>query len=271
MRAALLLASLVTSLNFAFAQPPDFSVVPGKLSLPDVNLQVHEHVPTQMGVQRPGLRPEVHRLPDGRHALMTTHDAWILRVDLEQAQVVAQVRVADSLGDAALSDIKSGLPAVLAVATARPHTLIFVDEHLRVLKQLPLTARAGRQTSAANELLTATARDSFVMSLADLPELWEISYRPTAPEIAQGMVHDFQYREGIFVPGYLNPRRISLESPAVELCMSSGGHEALVLAADSGLADLAGGRTVNVIHLDVGRHIAQLTLPVGWQLKQLAR
>lgn len=271
MRAALLLASLVTSLNLAFAQPRDYSVVPGKLSLPDVNLQVHEHAPTQVGVKRPGLRPEVHRLPDGRHALMTTHDAWILRVNLEHTQVVAQVRVAESLGDAALSDIKSGLPAVLAVATTGPHTLIFVDEHLKVLKQLPLTARAGKQTSATNNLLTATARDSFVMSLADLPELWEISYRPTAPEIAQGMVHDFQYREGSFVPGYLNPRRIFLESPAVELCMSSGGHEALVLGADSGLADLAAGRAVNVIHLDVGRQIAQLTLPMGWQLKQLAR
>lgn len=267
----MLLASWVTLHSLAFAQLRDVSVVPGKPPMPGVNLQAQENVPTQVGVQRAGLRPEVHRLPDGRHALMTTHDAWILRVDLEHAQVVAQVRVAESLGDATLSDTKSGLPAVLAVSTYPPHALVFVDEHLRVLKRLPITARTGQQTSAVKTLLMATARDSFVVSLADLPELWEISYRPTAPEIAQGMVHDFQYREGSFVAGYLNPRRIALESPAVELCMSLDGHEALVLGAHSGLAELAGGRTVNVIHLDVGRHIAQLTLPMGWQLKQLVR
>ncbi len=271
MRAALLLASLVTSLNFAFAQQPDFSVVPGTLPLPDISLQVHEDVPTQVGVQRPGLRPEVHRLPDGRHALMTTHDAWILRVNLEHAQVVAQVRVGESLGDAAFSDTKSDLPAVMAVATYLPHALVFVDEHLRVLKRLPLTARTGQRTSAAKTLLTATARDSFVVSLADLPELWEISYRPTAPEIAQGMVHDFQYREGTFVPGYLNPRRITLESPAVELCLSSDGHEVLSLHDGACLAPSEGGRRVSVTHLDVGRKIAELTLPAGWRLAQLAK
>lgn len=271
MRAALLLASLVTLHNFTFAQSRDFSALPINVQLPGVSLQVQDPVPTQVRVLRAGLRPEVHRLPDGRHALMTTHDAWILRVDLEHARVVAQVRVGESLSAAALSDGNSGLPAVLAVATAWPHTLVFVDEQLRQLGRLPLTARMGQQASPVKTLLTTSARGSFVLSLADLPELWEISYRPSAPEIALGMVHDFQYREGSFVPGYLNPRRITLESPALDICMSSDGHEVLVLRADSGLISMAGGRRVSVIHLDVGRSIAELTLPEGWQLTQLAR
>ncbi|MBP9905832.1 MAG: hypothetical protein KBF66_09760 [Rhodoferax sp.] len=271
MRAALLLASWLTLHSFAFAQSQDLSVVPGKLALPEVSLQVQHDVPTLVGVQRAGLRPEVHRLPDGRHALMTTHDAWILRVDLEHAQVVAQVRAGESLSGAALSDTKSGLPTVLAVASYAPHSLVFVDEHLRLLKHLPITARTGQQTSAAKTLLTATARDSFVVSLADLPELWEISYRPTAPEIAQGMVHDFQYREGSFVPGYLNPRRIALESPAVDLCLSGDGHEVLSLHDGAGLTSPEGGRRVSVTHLDVGRKIAEMTLPAGWRLAQLVQ
>ena len=55
------------------------------------------------------------------------------------------------------------------------------------------------------------ARKSFVAALKDVPEVWEISYDPKAEPIATGYIHDYQYKEGSFVPGYLNPRRTQLD------------------------------------------------------------
>jgi hypothetical protein len=34
-----------------------------------------------------------------------------------------------------------------------------------------------------------------------VPEVWEISYDPNAEPVAEGLVHDFQYKEGHFKPG----------------------------------------------------------------------
>ena len=42
----------------------------------------------------------------------------------------------------------------------------------------------------------ATPRESFVVALKDIPELWEISLRPQAPPIYDGLVHDYKMGEG---------------------------------------------------------------------------
>lgn len=123
-----------------------------------------------------------------------------------------------------------------------------------------------RSLAAASPILAvydAPPRRSFVAPLADLPELWEVSYDPNAEPVATGLVHDYRLREGAFVPGFLNPRRTLLEAPLGELAFTSDYRQ--VLGAERGR-----GR-VQVVHLDVRRIVARLEPPGLPQLGAGAR
>ncbi|MCJ8169108.1 hypothetical protein [Atopomonas sediminilitoris] len=79
----------------------------------------------------------------------------------------------------------------------------------------PLMAADGQQRAQTLDGAWHFAqRQSFVLYSAALGEVWEISYDPHAADIPTGKIHDFQYREGAFSPGYLHPRRgkVSLTS-----------------------------------------------------------
>lgn len=120
------------------------------------------------------------------------------------------------------------IPATLLAATAQaqcplPNAPVLERTPSVYLQQTPgaLTVCDGEQTqrwplSSADARRTAAHvdqhwhfanRQSFVVTSGALGEVWEISYNPHTPEIATGKVHDFQYREGAFVPGYLHPQR----------------------------------------------------------------
>lgn len=261
-------------LTGASAQPVAPSECAGTLAAPTPSLRINPDLasvslaqggvlpPRQLAL-RAGLLSPVHYLPDGRHALLLTRSAWVLRVDLACARLVAEVRVGVQARGAALSAARPGLPSLLAVANAEPPTLVVLDEQLARVRQLPVVDATGRSTSGVAAIRTAPARSSFVATLADAPELWELSYNPLAPEISVGWVHDFQYREGQFVPGYLNPQRSSLPSPAQDLWLTDAGHEVLTLHAAPPGDDPQAGVPVQVTHLDVRRKIAELRLPKG--------
>lgn len=212
---------------------------------------------------REELLPEVHYLPDGRYALMATRTGWVLRLDLELAQLVAEVRVGLLTNGTALSAPRAGHPGLLAIANGEPHTLAVLDEQLQLIKLLPVIDKAGGTSSGVAAIQTAAARGSFVATLALVPELWEISYQPTAPEIGLGLVHDFQYREGQFVPGYLNPQRSVLPTPAREFFLAGSGHEVITAHGGADSQHSGAGARMRITHLDTRGKVAELTLP-GW-------
>lgn len=212
---------------------------------------------------REELLPQVHYLPDGRYALIATRTGWVLRLDLEQAQLVAEVRVGLLSNGSAWSAPRAGHPGLLAVANGNPHTLVVLDEQLQPVKLLPVTDKAGTHPSGVAAIQTATARGSFVATLADVPELWEISYQTTAPEIGLGLIHDFRYREGQFVAGYLNPQRSILPSPAREFFLADSGHAVITAHGEPDTQHYGAGARLLVTHLDTHGKVAELTLP-GW-------
>lgn len=75
-------------------------------------------------------------------------------------------------------------------------------------------------------------RQSFVVVSGALGEVWEISYNPRAPEIATGKVHDFQYREGAFVPGYLHPQRGRIPQAVITASQAQADEHGLWLEQD---------------------------------------
>lgn len=204
------------------------------------------------------LIPNAHPLPDGHSAMLATRSGWVLRVNLTQARITAQVRVGEAIHATDLSAPRNSLPSMLAVVTAMPNSLVLLDEWFTPIQKLKLADKTGHTVSAALGIQTAHARQSFVLVLEDLPEVWEISYNPHAPDIGLGLVHDFQYREGQFVPGYLNPKRTVLDSKPLDFALVDEGHAVLTRHT---VPEQSGRNAVVVTHLDVRRQVPSMAVP----------
>jgi mono/diheme cytochrome c family protein/DNA-binding beta-propeller fold protein YncE len=187
--------------------------------------------------------------PDGRYVFFASRDGWISKFDIWNLKMVAEVRAGINTRNAAVS----GDGKYVAVANYLPHTLVILDADLKLVKILPVKDKEGKTSSRVSAVYDAAPRQSFVAALKDVPEVWEVSYDPHAPEIAAGMVHDFKYREGAFIPGFLNPRRSPLDDILDDFYFTQDYNELMGTSRD--------GRQGQVVHLDVRRKIASVDLP----------
>jgi len=134
-----------------------------------------------------------------------------------------------------------------------PNTLVLLDADLNLLKVLSVKDKDGKVSSRVSAVYDAEPRKSFVAALKDVAEVWEISYNPKAEDIPIGMVHDFQYKEGAFVPGFLNPRRTYLSEPLDDFFFTQSYSELMGTSREAGKGQ--------VVNLDVRKKIADLSLP----------
>lgn len=186
--------------------------------------------------------------PDGRYVFFASRDGWITKFDIWNLEVVAEIRAGINTRNVAVS----GDGKVVAVANYLPHIIVFLDADLKLVKIIPATDQAGKQSSRVSAIYDAGPRKSFVAALKDIPEVWEISYDPKAADIPAGMVHDYQYKEGGFIPGYLNPRRTELATVLEDFFFTQDYRDVM------GASREGKGQVVN---LDVRRKIADLDLP----------
>lgn len=187
--------------------------------------------------------------PDGRYVFFASRDGWISKFDLWNLKVVAEVRAGINTRNAAVS----GDGKWVAVANYLPHSLVILDADLKVAKILPVADSDGKTTSRVSAVYDAGPRKSFVAALKDVKELWEVSYDPNAQEIPVGIIHDFKYREGAFIPGFLNPRRSILDDYLDDFFFTQGYDEVMGASREGGKGQ--------VINLDVRKKIADLQLP----------
>jgi DNA-binding beta-propeller fold protein YncE/cytochrome c553 len=185
---------------------------------------------------------------DGRFVYFASRDGWITKYDLWNLTPVVEVRAGVNTRNLAVSSDGK----VVAVANYLPHTLVLLDGELNLLKVLAVTDASGQSGSRVSAVYDAAPRRSFVAALKDVPELWEISYDPLAEPIAAGYIHDYQYREGSFQPGYLNPRRTPLEDVLDDFFFTQD------YAAVMGTARKT--RQGQVVNLDVRRKVAELAI-----------
>lgn len=186
--------------------------------------------------------------PDGRFVYFASRDGWISKYDLWALRMVSEVRAGLNTRNAAVSSDGK----YVAVANYLPHTLVILDSDLAVVKVLPVRDQEGKSSSRVSAVYDAGPRKSFVVALKDVRELWEISYDPKAHDIPQGLIHDFQYREGSFIPGYLNPRRTRLDDYLDDFFFTQDYNVVMGASRD--------GKQGQVVHLDVRRKIASLEL-----------
>jgi cytochrome c553 len=187
--------------------------------------------------------------PDGRHVFFASRDGWVSKFDLWNLKTVAEVRAGINTRNVAVSSDGR----YVAVANYLPHTLVLLDADLNLLKVHGVKDKEGKVSSRVSAVYDAAPRRSFVAALKDVPEVWEVSYDPKAEDIPIGVIHDFQYKEGAFIPGFLNPRRTPLAEVLDDFFFTQDYSELMGASREAGKGQ--------VVNLDARRKVASLDLP----------
>lgn len=185
--------------------------------------------------------------PEGRYVYFASRDGWVSKFDIWNLEYVAEIRVGINTRNIAVS---SDGRYVMA-ANYLPNTVAILDaSDLTLIKTIPVADEQGR-ASRASAVYDAAPRNSFVVALKDVPELWEISYDDNAAPIYLGLVHDYRMEESIAIPGKLNPRRTPLEIVLDDFFFDQS-YTHLMGASRDGKGQ--------VIDLDIRRKVADLAL-----------
>ena len=125
--------------------------------------------------------------PDGRFVYLASRDGWVGKYDLHGLKPVAETRVAINTRNIAVS----GHGRYIAAGNGLPPTIVILDAaDLSVKKIIPVAGDGGK-TSRVSAVYDATPRNSFIVALRDIPELWEISYLDNPPPVPRGLIHNY--------------------------------------------------------------------------------
>ncbi|HCC61688.1 MAG TPA: cytochrome C oxidase Cbb3, partial [Pseudomonas sp.] len=110
--------------------------------------------------------------PDGRFVYFASRDGWISVYDLHNLTMIAEVRAGLNTRNLAVSNDGRWV----LVGNYLPGNLVLLDARdLSLVKHIPAVAADGTQ-SRVSAVYTAPPRDSFVVALKDVKEVWELSY-----------------------------------------------------------------------------------------------
>jgi DNA-binding beta-propeller fold protein YncE len=189
--------------------------------------------------------------PDGRFVYQASRDGWVQMYDLYSLQTVAEIRVGVNTRNVAVSDDGRYVMA----GNMLPHSLVLLDARdLQPLRVFPVIGDTGT-SSRVSAVYTAPPRQSFIVALKDLPEIWEISYADSPRPVYPGFVHNYETNmvEALDVQyGPFPVRRISLKDGLDDFFFDQE-YRYVVGAARNG-------RDGQVINLNVGRKIADIAL-----------
>ena len=102
-------------------------------------------------------------------------------------------------------------------------------------------------------MYTAPPRNSFIVALKDLKEVWEINYTDKPPRVYRGYVHDYKMGEGLAEEGLFPVRSIVLDDYLDDFFFDPSYQHLIGASRNS--------RSGQVINLIVGRKIAEIDLP----------
>ena len=193
--------------------------------------------------------------PDGRFVHFMSRDGWVTRYDLWSLQPVAEVRAGINSRNIAISDDGR----VIAVANYLPHTPgpARCRDSGAARGQDRRRHRSTRQTSRVSAVYQAAPRQSFVVALKDLPEIWEVSYatrtRPR-PSRASSTAYEAGHGRGAGGAGAASRSGASPLAEPLDDFFFDPSYDNLIGSSRDG------GKAV-VVNLDVRREIAELPLP----------
>ncbi|KNH44054.1 nitrite reductase [Pseudomonas lini] len=166
--------------------------------------------------------------PDGRFVYVASRDGWVSLYDLHNLKLIAEVRAGLNTRNLAVS--KDG--RWVLVGNYLPGNLVVLDARdLSLVKTIPAIGQDGT-ASRVSAVYTAPPRDSFIVALKDVKEVWELSSAGTP---------DFE------------PRRIQAEDVLDDFSFSPDYKQLLATSRKA-----KGGQ---VIDLDSGKVVTDIPLP----------
>jgi len=190
--------------------------------------------------------------PDGRFVFIMSRDGWVQKYDVWALSEVVRIRAGLNSRNIAISADGKWL----AVANYLPRKLtILSTADLSVAQIFDVADRAGTP-SRVSAVYQAPNRNSFILALKDVAEIWEIATDPNAPPVHAGFVHSHESgmvealasSQGLFAQ-----RRIAVSQPIDDFFFDPD-YRNLIGASRDGAKGV-------VVNLTVGREIAELPLP----------
>lgn len=124
--------------------------------------------------------------PDGRYVFIMSRDGWVQKYDIWSLHQVGRVRAGLNSRNIAISHDGKWL----AVANYLPNSLtILSTDDLSVARVHDVMGKDGTP-SRVSAVYQAPPRESFVLALKDVPEIWEVFYGPNPPHY--GFTHDWR-------------------------------------------------------------------------------
>ncbi|MCF3973543.1 cytochrome D1 domain-containing protein [Paracoccus salsus] len=190
--------------------------------------------------------------PDGRYVFIMSRDGWVQKYDIWSLHQVGRVRAGLNSRNIAMSADGKWL----AVANYLPMTLTILDtSDLSVETVMPVAGKDGT-SSRVSAVYQAPQRNSFILALKDVPEIWEVATDPEAEPVYEGFVHSRRKDMIEALPssqGLFARRRIMLSAPLDDFFFTDDYRHLIGAARDTGQGV--------VVNLNVGREIAELPLP----------
>ena len=186
--------------------------------------------------------------PDGRFVYFASRDGWVSLYDIWNLTLVAEVRAGINTRNLAVSSDGR----YVLVGNYLPHTLVMLDARdLSLLKVIPVQDANGH-TSRVSAVYDAAPRESFVVALKDIPEVWELPYGDKTGPVYEGLVHDYRMAEALATPKPFGIRRIPLDDILDDFFFDPPYDHLIGASRD--------GRTGQVVNLNVRRKIADVPL-----------
>ncbi len=183
---------------------------------------------------------------DGRYVFFMSRDGVVMKYDIWSLAEVGRVRAGINSRNIALS----GDGKYLAVANYLPHSLVILKtEDLSVAKVIAAADEAGN-SSRVSAVYQAPPRESFILALKDIPEVWEVFYGDNPPY--QGFVHDYRIEGPPDIKQSFPVRRIKLDDYLDDFFFDQGYEHLMGAARNS--------KNGQVVDLVIGRKIADLDL-----------
>lgn len=189
--------------------------------------------------------------PSGRFVYFGSRDGWVTKYDLHSMQIVAEIRAGINMRNIAVSSDGQWVIA----GNYLPHSLVILHaEDLRPYRVVPVTDDKGN-SSRVSAVYNAPPRQSFVVALKDIKEIWELSYDPEADPILANFVHNYRKgeEEGIVVAEQpFGVRRIATDDYLDDFFFDPSYAEVIGSARDAGNGQ--------VVNLDARRKVTDLAL-----------
>jgi len=201
--------------------------------------------------------------PKGRYVYFASRDGWISKYDIYNLKMVAEIRAGINTRNLAVS----GDGKTVLVGNYLPHSVVVLDaENLKPIKVIPVQNKKGK-SSRVSAVYSAPPRNSFIVALKDIPEVWEIFYNDKHEPIYNGLVHDYRHGEGIEDNTSFPIRRIELDDYLDDFQFDQSYTHLMGAARNA--------KNGQVVNLDIRRKVADLELTglphlgsgITWQYK----